>query len=271
MHDGASQWRTGVRAVVRYTPGSRSSKTKTRRESARHVRCDDMMQFADPQRLAVARVMTLSAVEQKWRGLTNALGGLFCSSLNNLDSKMTVSPALTFSPTFASSSASSPFFHALLPLERPCTENLTPLIAQLPCRASAGLATLLNPHRLFDANWQKLALHVVRDPESSHINITLEFEVVQDPVRMTSAVGAQARRDWSFETLFERPIDKACPVADSSVITVDVSKEDEESGYSLEPGASAIQLPTIDNTAVYDVQICGGNGMLLALWTPRKG
>lgn len=200
-----------------------------------------------------------SAVEQKWRGLTNALGGLFCSSLNNLDSRMTVSPALTFSPALASTSASSPFFHALLPLERPCTENLTPLIAQLPCRASAGLATLLNPHRLFDANWQKLALHVVRDPESSNLNITLEFEVVQDPVRMTSALGAQARRDWSFETLFERPIDRACPVADSSVITVDLSKEDEESGYSLEPKASAIQLPTVDETAVYNVQTCKGD------------
>ena len=76
---------------------------------------------------------------------------------------------------------------------------------------------------------------------------------------MTSALGAQARRDWSFETLFERLIDRACPVADSSVITVDLSKEDEESGYSLEPKASAIQLPTVDETAVYNVQTCKGD------------
>ena len=133
------------------------------------------------------------SVKQKWTGLTNSLGGLFCSSLNNLDDKMTVSPAFTFSPSLSSSS-NSPFFHALLPLEKPCTENLTPFISQLPCRSAAGLAELLNPFKLFDANWQKLAVHVVKDPESGHVEIKLEFEAVQDPVRMTSSVGSQPRR-----------------------------------------------------------------------------
>lgn len=35
--------------------------------------------------------------------------------------------------------------HATLPREGLCTENLTPMLRMLPCRAEAGLATLLNP------------------------------------------------------------------------------------------------------------------------------
>lgn len=182
---------------------------------------------------------------------------------------MTTSPRLAFSPTL-SSSAASPFFHTLLPLEKPCTENLTPFIGQLPCRSAAGLAELLSPFKLFDANWQKLAILVVRDVESGELEFKLEFEVVQDPVRMTA--GSQPRRgtsqmlsypfcyatnavypDWSFDSLFGRPVRQSCPVAQSSIVTVDLSKEDAEAGYSLEPKASQVQLPA-DKQAFFDIQ-----------------
>lgn len=109
---------------------------------------------------------------------------------------MTLSPSETFTPTNPSSQG-QPFFHALLPLERPCTENLTPFISLLPCRSAAGLAELLNPHKLFDANWQRLQVHIVKDVESGHINVKLSMEVVQDPVRMTLSAGSQRRRGES--------------------------------------------------------------------------
>lgn len=128
--------------------------------------------------------------------MTNALGGLFCSSLNKLDDKITVSPnrSDTFTPTL-SLSKGQPFFHALLPLERPCTENLTPFISLLPCRSKAGLATLLGgPSKLFDANWQRLQVHIVKNVESAELEIKLSMEVVQDPVRMTLSAGSQRRR-----------------------------------------------------------------------------
>lgn len=125
--------------------------------------------------------------------MTNALGGLFCSSLNKLDEKMTVSPTETFAPSRPQSEG-QPFFHALLPLERPCTENLTPFISLLPCRGAAGLAELLNPHKLFDANWQRLIVHVTKDVKSGALAIKLGMEVVQDPVRMTLSAGSQRRR-----------------------------------------------------------------------------
>ena len=135
----------------------------------------------------------IRAVAQKWTGLTNSLGGLFCSSLNILDQRMTTSPTSTFFPSDPTI-LGQPFFHALLPLEHPCTENLTPFISLLPCRSAAGLAQLLNPHKLFDANWQKLAIHITRHAETRSVEIKLEIEVVQDPVRMTLAAGSQPRR-----------------------------------------------------------------------------
>lgn len=82
----------------------------------------------------------------------------------------------------------------MLPLEHPCTENLTPFIGLLPCRSKAGLAELLNPFKLFDANWQKIAVHVVRDEENDTLAVTLEVEVVQDPVRTSLAAGNLPRR-----------------------------------------------------------------------------
>lgn len=151
-------------------------------------------------------------IEKKWKGLTNALGGLFCSSLNKLDDKKTVSPTETFTPTNPRSHG-QPFFHALLPLERPCTENLTPFISLLPCRAAAGLAELLNPHKLFDANWQRLIVHVVKDVESAALTIKLSMEVVQDPVRTTLSAGSQRRRG---ETQVSQP-ECYCDQADRSV------------------------------------------------------
>ena len=35
-------------------------------------------------------------MEKRWRSLTNALAGLFCTSLNFLDESLTVSPQLSY-------------------------------------------------------------------------------------------------------------------------------------------------------------------------------
>lgn len=152
--------------------------------------------IADYHRVLLTLHPTRS-IEKKWKGLTNALGGLFCSSLIKLDEKKTVSPTETFTPSNPASEG-QPFSHALLPLERPCTENLTPFISLLPCRSAAGLAELLNPHKLFDANWQRLTVHIVKDVESGALTIKLRMEVVQDPVRMTLSAGSQRRRGEQF-------------------------------------------------------------------------
>ncbi|KAL7006433.1 Subunit of the glycosylphosphatidylinositol transamidase complex-like protein [Cystobasidiomycetes sp. EMM_F5] len=173
-------------------------------------------------------------VQKKWIGLTNTLGGLFCSSLNKLDHKMTTYPVDTFFPTNPQSHGQS-FFHGLLPLEHPCTENLTPFLRQLPCRGVAGLAQLLNPHKLFEASWQRLGIHVTRNTDTDLLHVQLEFELVQDPVWMTLVAGSQPRREWSLSSLFGRTVNLTCPIASSSSLMIDLAQEDENSGFVIDP------------------------------------
>lgn len=50
--------------------------------------------------------------------------------------------------------------YGVLPREVVCTENLTPFLKLLPCKGKAGIATLLDGHKLFDASWQSMAIDV---------------------------------------------------------------------------------------------------------------
>jgi len=111
--------------------------------------------------------------------------------------------------------------HGLLPSEHPCTENLTPFIALLPCRAYAGLAQLLNPHKIFDANWQKIGFSIVQDTTTAQIRIDLVVETVYDPPRLERwHHGGKGRRDWNFDLLFGHKLSHSCPVADNSTIQI---------------------------------------------------
>lgn len=48
--------------------------------------------------------------------------------------------------------------HGTLPREVVCTENLTPFLKLLPCKGKAGIGSLLDGHKLFDASWQTMAI-----------------------------------------------------------------------------------------------------------------
>ena len=50
--------------------------------------------------------------------------------------------------------------HGTLPREVVCTENLTPFLKLLPCKGKAGIASLLDGHKLFDATWQTMSIDV---------------------------------------------------------------------------------------------------------------
>ncbi|KAI9835928.1 MAG: hypothetical protein M1819_001826 [Sarea resinae] len=50
--------------------------------------------------------------------------------------------------------------HGTLPREPVCTENLTPFLKLLPCKGKAGISSLLDGHKLFDASWQSMAIDV---------------------------------------------------------------------------------------------------------------
>jgi hypothetical protein len=125
-----------------------------------------------------------SGVDYRWKGARNALAGLFCASLNSLDDQRTTSPACAFSPEgfLPNWTYGHQLRHAYLPSERVCTENLTPFLKLLPCKSLSGIAKLLNPHRLFDATWHGLGVHVQWHPKEG-VEVRLTFQIVSDPVR----------------------------------------------------------------------------------------
>lgn len=73
-----------------------------------------------------------------------------------------------------------------MPSEHVCTENLTPFLKLLPCKSFSGIASLLNPHRIFDADWHGLGIHVLWLGESG-IKVRLSFQSVMDPLRASDS------------------------------------------------------------------------------------
>nr|POE49023.1 gpi transamidase component gpi16 [Quercus suber] len=101
------------------------------------------------------------SVEARWNELVNSLSGLFCASLNFIDGTKTTRPGLSFEPEGTRlDRGRSQLLHGTLPHEVVCTENLTPFLKLLPCKGKAGISSLLDGHKVFDANWQTMAIDV---------------------------------------------------------------------------------------------------------------
>ncbi|KAK0244622.1 Gpi16 subunit GPI transamidase component [Armillaria nabsnona] len=184
-----------------------------------------------------------STIDYRWQGLRNALAGLFCASIGSLDEQRTTSPVLPFAPegSLPDWGVDHELRHASLASEHVCTENLTPFLKLLPCKSLSGIASLLNPHRLFDANWHGMGLHVLWNPDAG-VEVRLTFQSVSDPIRISGA----KKQDWSFSTLFDRTIEITCPVAQSSIVDVALPRG---ALYSITP-----EPPRIDKTvAFYDL------------------
>src|SRR5277367_318773 len=124
----------------------------------------------------------------RWVTLTNALAGLFCASLNFVDSTRTISPALSFRPAGHHPEGiveNLHSFHGALPREPVCTENLTPFLKLLPCKGRAGISSLLDGHRLFDSPWQAMALDVrpVCEGDECYVEMVQNVDMVIDVER----------------------------------------------------------------------------------------
>ncbi|KAA8644509.1 GPI-anchor transamidase subunit GPI16 [Aspergillus tanneri] len=97
----------------------------------------------------------------RWISLTQSLSGLFCASLNFIDSTRTTRPVTSFQPTGDhSASRNLHLLHGTLPGEVVCTENLTPFLKLMPCKGKAGISSLFDGHKLFDASWQSMSVDV---------------------------------------------------------------------------------------------------------------
>ncbi|PFH53295.1 hypothetical protein AMATHDRAFT_137876 [Amanita thiersii Skay4041] len=204
-----------------------------------------------------------SMEDEQWRGLRNALAGLFCATLGSLDDQRTTSPILSFQPhdslpSFPSqnqstSASSSSSFHALrhasLPSEHVCTENLTPFLKLLPCKSRSGLASLLNPHKLFDADWHGMGVHVSWISDEG-VKLRLTFQTIMDPLRITQS----NKRSWSLENLFGKGISQRCPVAHTSQIVVSLPRGDM---YAIRPEPPRIH----EGAAIYDLNQASINNL----------
>lgn len=107
---------------------------------------------------------TTEDAQSNWAKLVNSLSGLFCASLNFIDSAQTVFPQKSFN--LIGTNLSNRNLHILrgsLPSEPVCTENLTPFIKLIPCKGKAGISSLLDGHKIFDAQWQGMAIDVTLD------------------------------------------------------------------------------------------------------------
>lgn len=72
-------------------------------------------------------------MDNRWNSLTNTLSGLFCASLNFIDETITTEPRLSFRGD--QDVKDQQIRYGSLPHENVCTENLTPWIKLLPCKA----------------------------------------------------------------------------------------------------------------------------------------
>ncbi|KAN0061129.1 Subunit of the glycosylphosphatidylinositol transamidase complex-like protein [Thecaphora frezii] len=170
-----------------------------------------------------------ASISDRWSGLTSSLAGLFCTSLNTLDSRSTVMPSLALVPP----NNRSRTLHAFLASESICTENLTPLLKLLPCKNHAGLASLLNPIALFSANFQGVAIHVRRRPPHTG---GWEIKVAVQAVFSPAVTRDVSSRDWSLSSVLGRKLERSCPVATRSEVRV-TTPDDQGfvSNYILDP------------------------------------
>ncbi|XP_048585595.1 GPI transamidase component PIG-T [Nematostella vectensis] len=199
----------------------------------------------------------IGRVDENWSGLTQAMSGQFCASLNFIDKKTSSTPQQSFRPEgVATANDPTLLRYAALGREGVCTENLTPWKKLLPCDSKAGLSTLLNGLMVYTTNYHSMAIHlrpVCKDSACTSYSLELQqtLSIVIDPVLRSK------RKDWSFRKLFGRAIKSSCPLATTSLVLVDLTINETGSRFSLKPPPTKIlnrQLSPDLKYGVYDVR-----------------
>ncbi|XP_053568755.1 GPI transamidase component PIG-T [Bombina bombina] len=172
---------------------------------------------------------SVTDVNKNWKDLSNILSGIFCASLNFIDSTNTVSPSASFNPLGLANGTNHHLLrYSILPREIVCTENLTPWKKLLPCGSKAGLASLLKSERLFHSSYHSQSVHIrpiCRNENCSRVSWELRQTLTVVFDMYSSGLG---KRDWSLFKMFSRTVTEACPVAKQSKIYVDTSGGEKE-------------------------------------------
>ncbi|XP_059660163.1 uncharacterized protein LOC132306678 [Cornus florida] len=167
-------------------------------------------------------------VDASWKNLTHTLSGLFCASINFLESPTTYS-----APDWGFRPFSGNLRYGTLPREAVCTENLTPWLKLLPCRDKAGLSTLMARPSIYRGFYHSQRLRLTSSEYYSvgmNSGIVLEqtLTVVLQPntlgIGMTHSSGSILQPSWSMSSLFGREVSGKCVVAKSSNVYVQLEK-----------------------------------------------
>lgn len=197
-------------------------------------------------------------IDATWGNLTHALSGLFCASLNFLESSVMVAkPVRAF---MSNQSKAEEFFfsdsdgfvdkaskknrnpkgvqaayggrvrYGALPREAVCTENLTPWLKLLPCRDKAGLAALLDRPTIYKGWYHSLRLYIRSNEFVEHVSgehkgtlLQQTLSLVIQPYENPSShdFGPKLHPSWSLFSLFGRHLLGRCLLAKSSSVYVE--------------------------------------------------
>ncbi|XP_068589559.1 GPI transamidase component PIG-T isoform X1 [Cebidichthys violaceus] len=224
---------------------------------------------------------SVTDVDGTWKELTNVLSGIFCASLNFIDSTNTVQPSASFKPLGIGNETDHRFLrYATLPREIVCTENLTPWKKLLPCGSKAGLAVLLKSEKLFHSSFHSQAVHirpVCKDWQCK----TTSWELRQTlNVVFDLHTPGQGKQEWSLFKMFSRTLTEACPLASSSKIYIDITDDPQGEQFEVSPAthllSQAMVLGDRRTFSVYDLtqQITFGTVRslnLLIRWKSSEG
>ncbi|KAI8523245.1 hypothetical protein RHMOL_Rhmol13G0058600 [Rhododendron molle] len=163
-------------------------------------------------------------VDASWKNLTHTLSGLFCASINFLESSTTYS-----APDWGFRQFAGNLRYGTLPREAVCTENLTPWLKLLPCRDKAGLSVLMDRPSIYRGYYHSQRLHLTStefDSTGLNMGIVLgqTLTVVLQPNNpgnsMMYSSDSTLPQSWSLSSLFGRKVGGKCVLAKSSNIYV---------------------------------------------------
>ncbi|WFC97572.1 Subunit of the glycosylphosphatidylinositol transamidase complex-like protein [Malassezia yamatoensis] len=147
----------------------------------------------------------------RWRRLTSALAGTFCASLDAIDETTSVSVPAQY--VWNNAPPNTEVLHAYLPSENVCTENLTPLLKLLPCKAGAGLASLIQMHTILSSEFQSMSVHARNSP--SGYMVELAVSTVMRPAQRPAD-----NKTWALHEIFSRNLTASCPIANHSEVRI---------------------------------------------------
>lgn len=205
-------------------------------------------------------------IDKEWKGLTNALAGLLCASLNFIDMSNSMSPEFTFRPTGVVIDRlvnASHLRYSSLPKEIVCTENLTPFKKLLPCDSKRGLATLLNSAHIHNTNYHSIGIHfrsICHDITCTKISLEL-----RQTVSLIYDIMTDMKQDWSIRKFFGMGLQGACLLATLSNVYIDVSSNNTNYVYELMPPPStriiSLRGGQQNEIAVYDIRTHSSRGI----------